>query len=491
MIIFLTIAVIFILFFWVIRIIHNILSFTSLWFIKEYRFDRMWIYIKTEGIRSLLFPRFRRPPFRIKTIFLSFFTILFLGCIYFVLPFSSLMRMIIMDALTFPLMAVLVLFFHVPTIMYHEILIFLAAKKLRSHTPMIIVGITGSVGKTTTKEYLATILEKKFHVLKTTGSQNAAIGIAETILKRLKPEHEVFVVEMAAYKKGEIAKIARLVCPAIGIVTSVNEQHLDLFGTLEDTMKAKYELIDALVEKSIAILNADNVYTRHMATQAHEEGKNIWMYTKEQMKFNAAQKMFMATHVVSDFDSISFTLSVGNQTAKVRVALSGEHQVSTVLASIAGAVACGMDISDVVSATKDIRPYRKTMQLMRGVHGSIFIDDTFNNNPDAAKAAIQFLKKANGRKFLVFQPMIELGNVAEKAHKEVGALAGRVCDEIILTNTVFSQFFIEGVGSAGFKKDVHVFSSQDAANYLSSALKKDDMVLFKGKEAAKVLTILT
>ncbi len=479
-----------ILFLWALRIIANVLSFVYLWYIKEYRFDRMWVYIKTASLKSLIFPSFRRPPIRPKAFFLVSASVAILGMFYIFFPFIPLAKILIVDLLTFPVMSILVFILKLPTALYHEFVLYQAKRKLETHSPMMVIGITGSIGKTTTKEFLATILQSKFHVLKTSGSQNAAIGVAEVILRELQPEHNVFIVEMGAYRKGEIAKIVRLVQPQVGIVTAINEQHLDLFGSIEHTMAAKYELIEHLTGKSIAIFNADDEYVRRLSERAKGEGKEIWMYTKEGKTSSVAKKMFQAEDVKADLETISFTVIVDAVKQHTEIHLSGEHQVSTVLAAVAGAVACGMSIKEAIHNTSYIRPFRKTMQLVPGIHGSHFIDDTFNNNPDAAKAAISFLKKAKGRKFLVFQPMIELGSYAQKDHEEVGKLAGSICDKIILTNDTFSRFFIKGARSSDFHHEVHVFSPKTAAAYLSSHIKKDDMVLFKGKEAGRVLNLL-
>jgi len=130
-----------------------------------------------------------------------------------------------------------------------------------------VIGITGSYGKSSTKEFLATILSAKYKVCKTSANRNSEIGVAETVLRELKPEHEIFIVEMGAYRTGEIKAICDIVHPTIGVLTAVSEQHLALFGSLEATKKAKYELIEALPENGIAIFNADNRATRELAEQ--------------------------------------------------------------------------------------------------------------------------------------------------------------------------------------------------------------------------------
>lgn len=475
------------LFIWCIRIIVNIFSFAYLWYIKEYRFDRMFVHIKTEGIRIVFAPMVRRPPVRPKALVLILGSITLLFFLYTILPFFPLISILIVDIFTFTTTAIVVGLLKLPTAAYHSFIVFFAARKLGFHIPMKVIGVTGSVGKSSTKEYLATILSTKYNVLKTFGSKNALVGVAETINKELVPEHEVFVVEMAAYKKGEIADIARLVLPTVGIVTTINEQHLDLFGSIENTMNAKYELIEHLQNPAIAISNADNTYTHQMAQRAAHEGKEVWMFTAKREIIPFAKRIFRASNIDAGLTKLSFIISLNKQKRNIEVPLLGEHQVVPILAAVAGAVACGMSFDDAVAGARMLQPFRKTMQPISGINGSLFIDDTFNNNPQAAMAAIRFLTHAKGKKFLVFQPMIELGPYSEQAHREVGELAGKICDEIILTNHLFSQFFIEGAKAAGFTKLIHIFSPQEGSNFIQSNTAKNDAVLFKGKEAAQIL----
>ncbi len=478
-------------FIWCARIVANILSFCYLWYIKEYRFDRMLIHIKTEGLHILFAPPIRRPPMRPKAMVLVAGSLIVLFLFYLSLPFYPLLSIFIIDVFSFVTTGIVVFLLKLPTALYHAVIIFLATQKFRSHAPMIVVGVTGSIGKSSTKEYLTTILSTKYKVLKTPESKNALIGVAETIQKDLQSDHEIFVVEMAAYKKGEIASIARLVRPTVGIVTTINEQHLDLFGSLENTMNAKYELIDHLEKPAIAVFNADNEYTQEMAERASKAGKEIWMFTSQNNILSISRKTFRAIHIKSDLEGLTITIQLDKNKGTITVPVLGEHQVGSILAAIAGAVASGMSFDDAIAGAGLLRSFRKTMQPISGVNGSLFIDDTFNNNPQAAIAAIQFLTHAKGKKILVFQPMIELGSYSGQAHKEVGELAEKICDDIILTNGTYSQFFKQGIQSSGFRGQVHIFSAKAAADFISSRVKKDDIVLFKGKEAGRALGLLT
>ncbi len=463
---------------WSFRIILNTLSYAEVWWVKEYRWDRMLIHLRTPQGKRFWWPAGRRPPITPKSASLVLLSFIVSGWIVWSLPWSILLRFAIADALSFPMTWILVLILNAPVRLYHAILITLAVKKLRMHKPMIVIGITGSYGKTSIKEYLATVLSSKYNILKTEASKNSPVGIAEVILKSLKPEHEVFVVEMGAYKTGEIAEMVRIVRPQIGIVTAINPQHQDLFGTLENTMKAKYELIAGLTGKPIAIMNTEDERVRTMAGWARRDGCDVW------------EGRISATDSKAGFDGISFTAHMGKEKANVTARVVGNHQVANISRAMEAAVAVGMTLAEAARAARQIQPAPKVLEIVPGLKGSTFINDTFNNNPDAARAALEVLAWAKGKKFLVFQPMIELGGYAAQSHEDVGAYAGKMCDEIILTNRNFYEDFVRGVRKASETVSVSALSAEKAASLLRSKVRKGDAVLFKGKEAEHVLRVI-
>lgn len=463
---------------WGVRIVLNILTYAQLWWVKEYRWDRMIIHLRTPQGKRFWWPQQRRPPISPKSILLVLISFVFLGYIVWIPGLPFLLRLGLADLLSFPITWIFVLMLNAPTGIYHKLLIAKAIRKLRDHKSMIVIGITGSYGKTTTKEYLAAILSTRFRVLKTEASKNSPIGIAEVILRKLTPQHEVFVVEMGAYKEREIAEMAAMVKPQIGIVTAINPQHQDLFGSLENTMKAKYELIAGLEGKRIAIMNVDDERVRTMAQWAKRDGCDVW------------GRRFSVTDVRAGFHGLEFTCMFGKEKAMVKAPVIGAHQVSNIVAAIAGAVAAGMSFSDAVKAAEFIQRNPKSLSVIPGINGSIYINDTFNNNPDSAKAALDVLTWAKGKKYLVFQPMIELGAYAAQSHASVGAYAARVSDEIILTNRNFYEDFMKGVRFVSDTVSVSVLSPDNAASLLRGKLGKDDAVLFKGKETEHVLRVI-
>ncbi|MBI5620289.1 hypothetical protein HY949_00745 [Candidatus Gottesmanbacteria bacterium] len=480
---------------WGVRILLNILSFTHLWWVKEYRSDRMRIHLGTPQGKRIFWLLPRRPQLSPKSLALMACSTGTLAMVIWSIPAPILLRMLVADLISFPLTWLFVIAFAIPTRLYHRVIIALAVQKLRAHHPMTVIGVTGSYGKTSTKEYLATILAAKYTVLKTKASKNSSIGIAEVIRADLRPEHEVFVVEMGAYKTGEIREMSEMVRPEIGIVTAINAQHQDLFGSLDNTMSAKYELLAGLTGRKIAIVNGDDLHVQTMAQWAKRDGREVWEYKSQKSKVksqkeNGSRMVFTAEEIKASFEGIEFTCVWGQEKVKVKAAVLGAHQAANITAAIAGAVAAGMSLPQAAQAAGVITANPKSLSLIPGINGSIYINDTFNNSPESAIAALMVLNMAKGKKYLVFQPMIELGSFAQTSHDEVGARAGQICESIILTNDNFYDAFMRGVRSITPVDNVSVLHPHQSASRLRITLKKGDAVLFKGKEAGNVLQAL-
>lgn len=500
---------------YIFRLAHKLSGLVFLWWRKEYRFDRMIIHLGTrQGITvwggkthtilvSLLLAWFVSPWQSFVYVSLIFFIAfvgfgyvrkfrtwmlppvspkvmaILVGALFLIItfvqtiPYPILITLTISDLLMFPLTCVLVALVTVPTVVYHQWIITKAVRKLASHKKMIVIGVTGSYGKTSVKESVTTILSTRYKTLKTPGSKNSPIGIAETVLRYLTPDTQAFVVEMGAYKRGEIHFMCRMVRPEIGIITAINPQHQDLFGSIETTMKAKYELVQGLVGRKLVIANADDSKVVTMGEWAKRDGCEVMWYSK----------MNNARHVISDVSGTQFDCVIGKETARVETRVIGEHQVGNILAAIVAARACGMTLEAAAKAASAIQPASGVMEVKKGINGSVCIDDTFNNNPDAAKAAITFLAKQKGKKILVFQPMIELGSYAEQSHEDVGFEAGKNADAIFLTNSNWFSSFECGVRRASKTVPLMVASPAHAADYIRKHVNKGDMVLFKGKDA--------
>lgn len=509
-----------------VRFAHKLSGLLWLWWRKEYRLDRMAIHIRTKQGRSLYASKsdwlfgallvvyfvgyeflaqigmgivasvlaahyilhaksswYLPPPTPKIVASCALFIICIAVSVFYNAPL--ILVLVLLDVLMFPISIPIVFLLGVPTRLYHMFVIGRAISKLREHTPMTVIGITGSYGKTSVKDYLSTILSTKYTTLKTQYSKNSPIGIAEVINDRLTNDIRAFVVEMGAYKRGEIAEMARMVRPEIGIVTAVNPQHQDLFRTIETTASAKYELIEGLTGKKIAIVNWDNPYTKAMGVKARANGSTVYWWTTKESKNR--EFLYRATHINATIRGISFDVHYGKEKVSVSAPVLGTHQAGNLLAAMIAARCAGLTLKEAAQAASQVEPADKVMQVETGIHASLFINDTFNNNPDAAKAAISFMSQHKGKKYLVFQPMIELGTFAEKAHEEVGKVAGSVCDAVILTNMNYHEAFTKGVRESSMTVPVKVLSPEAAASYIREHVHQDDMVLFKGKDAEHTL----
>ena len=515
---------------------YTVSGLLFLWWRKEYRWDRMMIHLRTKQGATVIMGRTRillcfaalmwfvmpfkdetqvlfsaalgvlgiqylvriqhwhLPPVSPKVIVLGSALFLFIAWVAVMMPYPAIIGLTAADVLLFPFSALVVLCMSVPTRVYHKLRIVQAVRALSLHVPMIVIGITGSYGKTSVKEYLSAILSGSLKTLKTEASKNSPIGIAETVLRSLSPAHQAFIVEMGAYKRGEIGYMATMVKPEIGVLTAINPQHQDLFGSIETTMQAKYELIRGLVGRKIAIVNLDDEKTRTMGTWALRDGCELWGWTTQDTaktyKGVAANHLFRASKIRTTIHGVEFDCISGKMTEHVFAPVVGVHQAGNILAAIAAAVAGGLTFKDACVKASGIQAAHKVMEIIPGIQGAVFVDDTFNNNPDAARAAITFLQGQKGKKILVFQPMIELGAYAERSHEAVGALAGSVCDAVLLTNDSYNEAFMRGVRSVSKDVPVLVANPAEAATYIRKNIGKGDTVLFKGKDTEHTLNIL-
>ncbi len=467
---------------WLIRIGINIVSYIALWYVKEYRPDRMIIHLKkTRQGKWILFPKWKLPPFSTKTFTLTGVLFLTELALFIFLPYQLFIKLLIMDFALFPLSFLFAMLVRIPTKLFHIYTIAKARKVLAAHTWKSVIGITGSYGKTSTKDFVTTILSGAYSVLKTEASKNSSIGISETVLSTLVDTHQMFVVEMGAYNVGEIKEMTELVRPNIGIITAINAQHQDLFGSMETTMKAKYELLQGLTRNKIAIVNEDIEETHAMGLWAKQEGVHVWFVTRDKKLYTDAT--FWIDAVASDTSSVTFMLHYKKEKEKITVSISGEHFVMNIALAVAAAVASGLSFREACTYAHRIQRSGNVMRLHIGIKGETLINDTFNNNPEAAIAGLEYLAKFSKKKILVFQPMIELGTFTDSSHERVGKVAGSVCDEIILTNDNFSKPFIQGVHETNPNISVHILPAEKAAQHIKQSISAGDAVLFKGKEA--------
>jgi UDP-N-acetylmuramoyl-tripeptide--D-alanyl-D-alanine ligase len=328
-----------------------------------------------------------------------------------------------------------------------------AARMLREHGNLRIIGITGSFGKTSVKYYLTTLLSEGFRVLMTPESYNTPMGIVRTIREHLQPTHEIFVCEMGARHLHDIKEITDIVHPDDGIVTSIGYQHLETFHSLENIISTKYELLDAVDEKEKAegrtpgkhlkFVNGDNEIIRANMkyTDAITYGLNDGNdYQAKDIQVTGAGTSFTVT-------------SPGGESAEFTTHLVGRHNVENIVGAIAAANSLGIPMSKLKMAVRRLQSVPHRLELKK--HGNVSIlDDAYNSNPNGAKVALETLALFEDCvKILVTPGMVELGEKEAEYNEEFGRQAAAVCDYIILIGQKNSEAIKKGALSAGFSED--------------------------------------
>ncbi len=319
------------------------------------------------------------------------------------------------------------------------------AKKILKNMPnLIVIGVTGSYGKTSTKNFLYKLLSAKYNVLITPENYNTTLGVVKTIRNNLKATHEIFVCEMGAYRVGEIKEICDIVRPKYGIITSIGPQHLESFGSIENIIKTKFELADSVPEDGIVFLNYDNEYM-----ERNKINKKVVPYGIE----NETSNQYNAYDVTSTNRGLTFKMKDENNNEKIfRTSLLGKHNVENIVGSIAVANKLGIPMDTLISKVKLLESVPHRLQLIN-TPNCIIIDDAYNSNPSGSKSAIDTLGTFNGIKILVTPGMIELGEKQYECNYEFGAYAANVCDYIVLIGKEQTKPIYDGIISKDYNKD--------------------------------------
>ena len=348
-----------------------------------------------------------------------------------------------------------------------------AAEAWRARFTPIVVGVTGSLAKTSTKEQTAEVLSERWNVLRNTANENNEIGLPLTLL-RLEPEHEVAVLEMGMYVPGDIAQLAALARPAIGVVTAVRGTHLSRAGTIDAIERGKRELVEALPARGTAVLNADDPRVARMAEDVHADVR-VLSYGFD------PRAQVRATDVESLADQgMRFRLHLPDAQIDVASLVLGRHGVHNALAAAAVGHALGLEPATIARglARPAGAPHRSA--LARAGEWRV-LDDTYNAAPDSMVAALELLASLPGRRLAVLGEMLELGETALEAHVSVGARAA-ACADVLLCVGEGAAAYAEGARDAGMNPAaIHRPPDQEVAfGLLLHILRPGDVVLLKG-----------
>jgi UDP-N-acetylmuramoyl-tripeptide--D-alanyl-D-alanine ligase len=348
------------------------------------------------------------------------------------------------------------------------------AEALRDAHPIPAVGITGNVGKTTTKEATAAALGSRYRVLRTVSSYNNEIGVPLTFLG-IEPSHEVAVIEMGFYVPGEIADLCQLVRPRVGIITRVPDVpvHFSRTPSVEAIAAGKAELIEALPADGVALLNADDARVRALAPR-----------TKARVVLfgESGDADLRATDVTaSGIEGLRFIAHEGARTVEVRLPLPGRHLVALALAAIGAADALGVPLDEAAMAlsTMDVPPHRMNVRRTAEL---VVIDDSYNASPAAVMAALAVLGSVRTRRVAVIGDMLELGTLSADAHEAAGREAAKQSDVLVGIGAL-AQTIVSSARAAGLRETYQVADRAEALMLLRRILRRGDTVLVKGSHS--------
>ncbi len=364
-----------------------------------------------------------------------------------------------------------------------------AKNKLAQYKDLKVVGITGSYGKTTVKEMLFDMLSNKYNVIKTPRNVNSDIGISKFIISSDFKDADVFIVEMGAYNKGDIKLVCDIVKPSIGILTAINEQHLSLFGSIENIQSTKYELLRSLPKDGHAITNTDNPYCREFL---HELESNIATFGTEEQY----HPTLLITDIKTKKEGV-FCTGVATWQGKeiheaIQTKLHGEHNVSNLAATILAASRVGMMPDEIIAAAKKIENPERSLRIY-DYGTTTIIDDSYNSNPDGFKAALEVLSKypTERKRIVITRGMLELGERSDELHEQIGGEISFVADELVIITTDFIAPLRRGVVEK-YHTTIKVKTEVNSLlTYIKSLKDTDAVILIENRVPAAVKKEIT
>jgi UDP-N-acetylmuramoyl-tripeptide--D-alanyl-D-alanine ligase len=346
-----------------------------------------------------------------------------------------------------------------------------------------VVGITGSNGKTTTREMIAAILATRGPVLKTEGNLNNEVGLPITLL-RLGPEHTAAVIEMGMNHRGEIARLTAIAQPQVGVVTNAFAAHLSGLGTVDGVADAKGELYKGLPPDGIVVANADDPRMLHRALKS---GRKVLTFAVGRDRDADVAVLDLLSQ---DPGGITFLLGIGTKEVQVRLPLVGEHNAANAAAAAAAAVALGCSDREIVRGLADVRPVGRRLRIERLASGVLLVDDCYNANPASMKAALRTLRQlaGTGRALAALGDMLELGESEEELHRELGRDAAAAGLAGLATFGPRTRLSHEEALAAGLppRDAFHTEDPQALIAFVRERLHPGDALLVKGSRGMKL-----
>lgn len=511
-----------IFFLWLLSAVIDYSEFCFIWQLKEYRLDRFRDFLSTKQGKSywvkyrLLWRSFlaiiiffwpvndvltikyilvilfvvdlaqnshkvfrsslTHPKYTVKALVIIFASILTEGLVFILLrDWTIFLLLLICRFLTISILIIIINRF---SDLVKKYMVYRATEKMTNYKNLIIVGITGSYGKSTVKKFLHRILDQKYHVVSTPRNINTEVGVSEFVLSTDFSGVEIFIVEMGAYRIGEIALICKMVRPKIGILTAINEQHLSLFGDIEKTQQAKYELLKSLPADGLAVINFDNAYCR-------EKIKELKCAVQSYGMDEENRPDCLIKDVIANLDGINFTAVIGGGPVSFVSPIIGEHNIMNIAPCLLVAKKLDVPMETIKSAVATLPPSLKIFK-----YGNCdIIDDSYNSNPNGFRAALDVLNKypAEKKRIVITRGMLELGSKSDEIHERMGEEISMAADELVIITPDFVESLSRGVAGRFKTNVVYKFNHNDLLFYIKSQKDIQAVILLENRIPANVM----
>ena len=349
----------------------------------------------------------------------------------------------------------------------------------RSKLNIKVIGITGSVGKSTTKEIIAGVLSQKYRVIKNPGNYNNEIGLPLTILN-ITNGYQIAVLEMGFYVPGEISLLCKISLPHVGVITNIGTVHAERAGSQEVIRRGKAELLESLPPNpdGFAVLNFDDPMVKSMAE--YTTAKVIYYGTNPEADIWAEDVIGLG------IDGIRFTIHYQNESLSIRVPLIGRHSVHTALRAVAVGLVEKLSWEEIINGLQKSHSQLR-LATVNTESGALILDDSYNASPQSTLAALNLLEEIEGNKIAVLGDMLELGQYERQGHQMVGVRAAEICDELILVGKLGEITRLSAISNGMSENKIHLFeNASEVVAYLKTRLKKEDVVLVKGSHGLRL-----
>lgn len=389
---------------------------------------------------------------------------------YFIPLISSLIFEIIFPVFFF----FIVFIFKTIAFFVRKILARKAKRKIQNQKDLIVIGISGSHGKTITKEFLFQLLSQEYKVLKTPKEIDSVDDIIYVVNNKLKKSHNVLIAEIPAYKRGEVKKICEIIKPKIGLITGISEQRISLFGNLKNIINTNYELINDLPNDGVGIFNITDKESQQLFQRASIKK---YSYSCSEEKGDIFCK-----NILSEDNNMSFDIVNWKGEEKIKLSFLDKQNIENFLGAATCALLLGMTNLEIKKAAEKITLPDGLMLKKEGLNGAIVVDDTFSQSPNGFFAALDSIKNYDGKKIVICSSLSELGKASSSIHNNIGKKIGEICDLAIVVTPFFFKEIKLGAFSAGMdqKKIFFLRKPKKIFNVVRDYLKEGNVFLIEG-----------